>query len=128
MSGAVHEQVGGVNLSDLRLVRLDAHLSGPSLAFVDMIEVPRVRRGQGLGRAAYLAWEASLPRTVKLVRVWVADTDGNGRPFGFWEALGFDYDVRAEAETNLSYEVAGWMRKGVNGHPTPAPQPAEQPE
>jgi GNAT superfamily N-acetyltransferase len=94
------------------------------IAIIHDFHIPKVSRKQGLGRRAYEEWEASLPKEIKLVRLFAADYD-NGNSDGFWEAMGFDWNYTGE---NLSYEAQHAMWKGVNGHPTPPPVNVDEEE
>ena len=96
-----------------------AHRSG-SLIWIDMLYVDPAHRGRGAGRRLYETFEAALPADIELVQVFAADTEGEGNSDGFWQALGFVYRWDGE-EDELSYEATHTLRKGVNGHPTPAP-------
>jgi predicted GNAT superfamily acetyltransferase len=99
---------------------IEGHLSSPETAWVDMILIPAQERGTGQGRRTYEAWEARLPATVEVVRLFAADT-GSGESDGFWEAMSFEYQYDCEDESDLDYESSHMMFKGVNGHPTPKP-------
>lgn len=95
---------------------VDADVRG-TLATIHMFYVPPHMRGRGEGRRVYEEWEASLPKTVSLVRLMAADYgDGAGLSNGFWEAMGYSHQYDGE---DLDYETSQWMWKGVNGHPTP---------
>lgn len=99
--------------------RLEGHRSGDSV-WIDMIYVTPGERGKGEGRRLYKDFEAALPPDITLVRVFAADTEGEGNSDDFWLALGFAYRYEAEVTSDLSYEAAHTLIKGVNGHPTPA--------
>jgi hypothetical protein len=95
---------------------INARMSGDT-TWIDMIHVPELQRGEGIGTKYYEEWEIKLPSTVKLVRVLAADTgSGKGNSDHFWDKLGFDWQYKGE---NLSYEAQHMMWKGVNGHATP---------
>ena len=79
---------------DLDRVQIDCHRSGSDVLWIDMFLVPRDQRQQGLGRAAFERFLTKIPKDVKLLRLFAADT-GAGRSHGFWESMGFDfmYDI-----------------------------------
>jgi GNAT superfamily N-acetyltransferase len=89
---------------------------GRDTANIDMFYVPKNQRHKGVGTRYYQEWEANLPKTVKLIRLLAADTEGQGNSDQFWEMMGFEWQYTGE---NLSYEAEHTMWKGVNGHPTP---------
>lgn len=93
---------------------IEAHRSG-DIVWIDMMVVPKGRRGTGAGRAFYDAWVAALPQDIPLIRLMAADT-GAGLSNGFWEAMGFSYVYVGD---DLDYELGQQMWQGVNGHPTP---------
>lgn len=94
---------------------VDSH-GNPELVWLDMLYVPKAQRGRGIGRKTYEAWEAGLPKTVRLILIHAGDS-GSGDSAGFWEAMGFAFRYDGE---NLSYEACCAMAKGINGHPTPS--------
>ncbi len=100
---------------------LEAHRAGSTDFWIDWFSVAPDRRGQGEGRRMYERFEAELPDDVTMVRVFAADTDGEGNSDAFWLALGFTYRYDAEDAGDLSYEQAHMLVKGVNGHAAPAP-------
>jgi Acetyltransferase (GNAT) family len=104
-------------MSDEHKPYIHAHLKNLDAAEIEMFFVPRSRRKKGVGTALYLDWEKTLPKTVKRVELFAADTS-EGRSDGFWESLGFIYKFAGD-EDELGYELAHWMWKGVNGHTTP---------
>ena len=91
---------------------------GKEVALIHDFYIPQHMRGKGMGRRYYEEWEASLPETVELVKLFAADYDGSGNSDGFWDALGFSYAYTGDT---MSYEAEHTMWKGVNGHPTPPP-------
>lgn len=93
---------------------IEAHESGDTV-WVDMFVVPPEERGKGVGARFYLDWEAKLPGSFKLVRLYAGDT-GAGPSHGFWERMGFSY-VFADEQGN---ENDNYMWKGIHGQPTPA--------
>ena len=95
-----------------------AHRSGGGVVWIDWLAIPADKRGQGLGRALYERFEASLPADIEMIMIFAADTDGSGNSDGFWSAMGFEYRYDGE---DLPYEAEHTMVKGVNGNPTPAP-------
>jgi GNAT superfamily N-acetyltransferase len=103
-------------MSDEHKPYIHAHLNNLDAAEIEMFFVPRSRRKKGVGTVLYLDWEKTLPKTVKRVELFAADT-GEGRSDGFWESLGFVYKFAGE-EDELGYELAHWMWKGVNGYTT----------
>lgn len=86
---------------------------------IDWFSMPAHLRGRGLGQKAYEAWESQLPPSVKLVTLFAADSEGRGNSDPFWERLGFNWRWNAGDVSEMSYEAAHRMHKGVNGHPTP---------
>lgn len=97
------------------IIAADIH---EKVAIIHDFVVPKSLRGRGVGRREYEKWEANLPHTVELVKLFAADYgDGKGNSDGFWENMGFDYQY-ADAD---DYETAHMMWKGVNGHETPPP-------
>lgn len=83
--------------------------------------VPEDLRGQGIGTAAYKAWERKLPSRTEwvLLHATVMDTGFTGP---FWERLGFRYryDFGYWPESSEPEFVdAHVMVKGVKGHATP---------
>lgn len=93
---------------------IESHISG-NVAWIDMFYVPRSQRRQGMGYKMYQEWETSLPKNIKLIRLFSSDT-GGGQSSEFWLKLGFDFQYDGE---NLDYETSNYMWKGVNGVPTP---------
>lgn len=104
---------------ELAVVEINGHVSG-DVALLHWLRVPEPQRRRGLGSAAFLAWEASLPGRVRLIRLFAADTDGEGNSDAFWESLGFGYVYQGGED--LDYESAHAMHKGVRGRRTPAPR------
>lgn len=100
---------------------IDSHISG-NTAWVDMIQVPKERRGAGEGKKAYEDWEKTLPSNVRQVRLFAADT-GAGSSTGFWEKMGFDYLYTSEDPSDIPYESRMMMRKAVNGAESLSPIP-----
>ena len=98
---------------------LDAHRTGSSI-WIDMLYVAPAHRGKGEGRRLCTEFEASLPKDIRLILVFAADTEGGGNSDGFWQALGFGYRYTGD-ESELDYETAHTLVKGVNGHATPEP-------
>lgn len=92
---------------------------GDRIATIHDLYVPRNLRSSGMGTKIYLDWEANLPTSVQLVKLFAADYgEGRGNSNSFWEELGFDYQYGDEIS---DYEARHSMRKGVNGNPTPPP-------
>lgn len=83
-----------------------------------MFEVPEEMRRRGLGTAAYFAWEKRLPKSIRQVRLFAADTEGKGNSDDFWTSLGFERTYRGD-EGDMSYEQLHDFRKGINGARTP---------
>lgn len=108
---------------------IDAHRTGNTIE-IEMMHVPRHMRRKGEGSRFYQEWESKLPKDITLVRLWAADTDGNGKSVGFWESLGFDfcYTAADADDYDPSQDIWWWMHKGVNGHETPKPQLVEPDE
>lgn len=80
--------------------------------------IPYGERRKGNGAAIYQQWEANLPPSVKLIRLFAADT-GEGRSHDFWEQMGFDFEFEALEDGHierLGIEAAYTMQKGLNGH------------
>jgi len=94
--------------------KIAAHISG-NVAIIDMILVSKKDRRKGLGTAAYKKWEKELPKNIKLVRVFAADT-GDGNSDNFWKSLGFNY---VYDDPGFDYESIHTMWKAVNGHRIP---------
>lgn len=86
------------------------------VAIIHDFFIPKELRGTGIGRKTYEEWEAALPPSIKLVRLFSADYEGTGNADEFWDAMGFSYAYEGD---NLDYESQHAMWKGVNGHPTP---------
>jgi GNAT superfamily N-acetyltransferase len=96
---------------------VESHRKGP-VVWVDWFEVPPKLRGKGLGRKVYMEWEAKLPKSIRLVRLFAGNVGGMPAE-GFWEKMGFGYVFEEEGNQLDSY-----MWKGVNGSRTPPPLPA----
>ncbi len=86
-----------------------------------MFSIPKEERRRGVGRSTYESWEASLPLSVKVIRLFAADTDGNGNSDCFWERMGFDWRYTADDISDMDYTTQHSMHKGIHGHPTPEP-------
>lgn len=112
----------------IKRVAIEWHLAGDT-AVIDWFAVPKHLRRKGVGRKAYLAWEARLPDSVTLVRLYAADSDGTGRSDGFWDRLGFAWQTVPGADTEVSQTEEFWwyMQKGVNGNETPPPSVYDSP-
>jgi hypothetical protein len=90
---------------------IDSHLSGKDTIVIDMFEVPPNQRHKGVGTQFYKNWEKSLPKHIKYVKVFAADT-GEGNSDAFWDKLGFDYMYDGE-ENEMDYESAHTMIKTI---------------
>jgi GNAT superfamily N-acetyltransferase len=99
-------------------VCLEAHRSGDTV-WIDWLYVAPSERRRGAARRALARFEAELPREIRLLRVFAADSEGAGNSDDFWLSVGFAYRYAGDPE-ELSYEAAHTLVKGVNGHPTPA--------
>jgi GNAT superfamily N-acetyltransferase len=100
---------------------IDAHRDGDESIFIDVMYVPERLRRRGVGAACYREWEARLPKDIRYVRLFAADTGSGVNTDGFWASLGFGYQYDAESEDVLTYEDQHMMIKGVNGTKTPEP-------
>lgn len=104
-------------------VTITAHDYGKNSVYLEWISVPAQHRKQGLGSAAYLAWETNLPVKYKYVYLHAADS-GSGQTDSFWEALGFQHVYNFYEEIyphEPAYEDYHYMVKGIRGTPTPDP-------
>jgi GNAT superfamily N-acetyltransferase len=66
-------------------VRIDASPAEEDSFRINYFEVPEELRGKGIGKAAYLKWEKRLPKWVKKVTLYAAESSG------FWESVGFEW-------------------------------------
>lgn len=94
---------------------LEYHRQGDSL-WIDMFALRPEDRGKGGGRTAWQEFESSIPKDIKVIRLFAGDT-GSGLSVGFWEKMGFEFVYADESGT----EYDQYMWKGVNGNPTPKP-------
>lgn len=96
---------------------INDHRSGDGI-WIDMIFIQEGHRGKGHGTQLYKNWEKDLPKDIKYVIVFAADT-GSGNSDKFWQSLGFQYKYDAENSDVLDYQSQHTLVKGVNGFPTP---------
>lgn len=88
-------------------VQVHAYLKYPDTLELVYFCVPLERRGSGYGSKAYSVFEKSLPRQIKNIELFAADT-GRGNTDRFWAAQGYEYKFDGE---ELSYEEAHMMIK-----------------
>ena len=95
-------------------VTLEFHQKGNDAIEIEMFSIPRGRRRQGEGERLYREFEAALPKCIKRIDLYAADT-GGGPSHGFWDAMGFDYKYTDEEDESHPKwnELKNWMVKYV---------------
>ena len=71
-------------------LKIDAHRQG-STVWINYFEIPQGFRRKGLGRKAYMDFEAKLPSDITTIRLHASDM-GDGPSDRFWDQMGFDYE------------------------------------
>ena len=101
---------------------LNSHRVNDDIVELEMIFIAKENRNKGEGTKLYLEWEKSLPKEIKYVKLFAADT-GSGNSHPFWEKLGYEFkytgDSLEDITNSVGYEGTYTMLKGVNGNPTP---------
>jgi len=98
---------------------IDAEYSA-EVGHVYMLYVPPVLRGKGVGAQVFNDWVATLPSTVKRVRL-KATTCGGSDGLKFWKELGFT-DAFSGC---LHEEIEDTLVLGVNGYSNPIAEAVE---
>jgi len=114
----------------LKRLEVRAYPTTPGTLYLEWFALPKDLRGKGLGRRAYMLWEATLPKKLKLIRLHTADS-GSGPTEAFWERMGFDwrydFDDPVYSTDDPLYEASREMQKGIHGKRTPKSIPAHAP-